>query len=142
MTRVYIICSFDENKLKIKKLIFFPKAFHRYFLFSNICLCDLYESRDFGIAVILSSSRTFFIPYIIVSEIGQTYQQNGRKLQAEVFLSATIFFKHFDMVSKLMRYKNTRVAFNFPSSLHKVVSSTKHRVQSILCIKTCKVLIS
>ena len=79
---------------------------------------------------------------IIVSGIEQTYQQNGRKLRAKVFLSATIFCKHFDMVSKLMRYKNARVVFNFPSSLHKVVSSSKHRVQSILCIKTCKVLVS
>ena len=80
--------------------------------------------------------------FIIISEVGQTYQQNGRKLWAEVFLSATIFCKHFNMVSKLMRYKNGRVVFNFPSSLHKVVSSSKHRVQSILCIKTCKVLVS
>ena len=79
---------------------------------------------------------------IIVNEVGQTYQQNGRKLRAEVFLSATIFCKHFDMVSKLMRCKNARVVFNFPSSLHKVVSSCKHRVQLILCIKTCKVLVS
>ena len=73
---------------------------------------------------------------IIVSEVGQTYQQNGLKLRAEVSSSATIFCKHFDMVSKLMRYKNARVVFNFPSSLHKVVSSSKYRVQSILCTKT------
>ena len=79
---------------------------------------------------------------IIISEVGQTYQQNGRKLWAEVFLSATIFCKHFDMVSKSMRYKNARVAFSFPSSLHKVVSSSNHRVESILCIKNCKVLVS
>ena len=79
---------------------------------------------------------------IIVSEVGQTYQQNRRKLRAEVFLSATIFCKHFDMVSKSMRYKNARVAFSFPSSLHKVVSSSNHRVESILCIKNCKVLVS
>ena len=79
---------------------------------------------------------------IIVSKVGQTYQQNRRKLREEAFLSATIFCKHFGMVLKLMRYKNARVVFNFPSSLHKVVSSSKHRVQSILCIKTCKVLVS
>ena len=77
--------------------------------------------------------------FIIISEVGQTYQQNGRKLWAEVFLSATIFCEHFNMASMLMRYKNGRVVFNFPSSLHKVVSSSKHRVQSILSIKTCKV---
>ena len=29
----------------------------------NYCLCDLYGSRDFGMGVILSSSRTFFINY-------------------------------------------------------------------------------
>ena len=79
---------------------------------------------------------------ITVSKVEQTYQQNWRKLWAEVFSSATIFRKHFNMVSKLIRYKNARVVFNFPSSLHKVVSSSKHRVQSILCIKACKVLIS
>ena len=79
---------------------------------------------------------------IIISEVGQTYQQNGCKLRAEVFLSATIFSKHFYMVSKLVRYKNTRVVFNFRSSFHKVVRSSKHRVQSILRIKTCKVLVS
>ena len=72
----------------------------------------------------------------IVSEPGQTHQQSGRKLRVEVFLSVTIFCKHFDMVSKLMRYKNARVVFNFPSSLHKVVSNSKYRVQSILCTKT------
>ena len=79
---------------------------------------------------------------IIVREFGQTYQQNRRKLRAEAFLSAAIFCKNFDMVSKLMRYKNVRVVFNFPSSLHKVVSSNKYRVQSILCIKTCEVFVS
>ena len=78
---------------------------------------------------------------IIVSEVGQTYQQNGRKLRAEIFLSATIFCKHFDMVLKLMRYKNAHLVFNFPSSFHKVVNSSKHRLQSILCIKTCKVFV-
>ena len=104
------------------------------------CLCDLYRSRDFGMPVILSLSRIFLL--IIVSEVGQTYQQNRRKLRAEVFLSATIFCKHFDMVLELMKYKNTRVVFNFPSSLRKVVSSSKHRVQPILCIKSCKVLVS
>ena len=35
--------------------------------------------------------------FIIVSKVGQTYQQNGRKLRVEVFLSATIFCKHFDL---------------------------------------------
>ena len=78
---------------------------------------------------------------IIVSEVGQTYQQNGCKLRAEDFLSATIFCKHFDMISKLMRYKNARLVFNFRSSFHKVVNSSKHRVQSILCMKTCKVFV-
>ena len=65
------------------------------------CLCDLYGSRDFGMAVILSCSRTLLL--IIVSEVEQTYQQNGCKLRAEVFLSATIFCNHFNIVSKLMR---------------------------------------
>ena len=78
----------------------------------------------------------------MVSEVGQGYQQNERKLWADIFLSAAIFCKHFDMVSTLMRYKNACVVFNFPSSLHKVVSSNKHRVQSTLCIKTCKVSVS
>ena len=72
---------------------------------------------------------------IQVSEVVQTYQQNGRKFQAEVFLSLTKFCNHFDMVSKLMIYKYGSVGFNLPSPLHKVVSSSKHRVQSILCIK-------
>ena len=89
--------------------------------------------------MILWSSRTFFINY---SEVSQTYKQSGRKLRAEVFLSATIFCKHFNMVSKLMRYKKARMVFNFPSSLHKVMSCSKHQVKSILCIKTCKVLVS
>ena len=39
---------------------------------------------------------------IIVSEVGQTYQHNGRR--AEAFLSATVFCKQFDMVSQFMRY--------------------------------------
>ena len=73
--------------------------FQWYIEFQFYCLCDLYGNRDFGMAVILASSRIFLL--IIVSEVGQTYQQNGRKLQAEVFLRATIFCKHFDMVSKL-----------------------------------------
>ena len=47
------------------------------------CPCDLYGSRRFGMAMILSCSRTFLL--ILVSEVGQTYQQNGRKLRAEVF---------------------------------------------------------
>ena len=104
------------------------------------CLCDPYGSRDFEMAMILPSSRAFFIN--IVSEVGQTYRQNGRKLRVEVFLSTTIFCKHLNMASKLMRYENACVVFNFPSSLHKVMSSSKHREQSILCIKTCKVLVS
>ena len=79
---------------------------------------------------------------IIVSEVGQSYQQNGGKLRAEIFLSTTISCKHFDMVLKLMRYNNARVVFNFPSSFHKAMSSSKYRVQSILWIKTCKVLVS
>ena len=77
---------------------------------------------------------------IIVSGIGQTYQQNGRKLRAKIFLSATIFCKHFYMALKLMRYKNARVVFNFSSSIHKFMSSSKLRVELILCIKTCNVL--
>ena len=104
------------------------------------CLCNLYRSRDFGMAVILSSSIIFLL--IIVREVEQTYQQNRCKLRAEVFFSTTIFCKHFDMVSELMKYKNTRVVFNFPSSLRKVMSSSKHRMRSIFCIKTCKVLVS
>ena len=79
---------------------------------------------------------------IIVSEVGQTYQQNGHKLRVKAFLSATIFCKHFDMVLKLMTYENARVIFNFPSSLYKVVKSSKHQVQSILCKQTCKVLVN
>ena len=79
---------------------------------------------------------------IILSELEQTYQQNGRKHWAEVFLSTTIFCKHFNMVSKVIRYKNAREVFNFPSSLHKVMSSSKYRVQLTLYIKTCRVLVS
>ena len=111
-----------------------------YFKFHDFCLSELYGSRDFWMAVIRHHREHFLL--IIIREVGQTYQQNGRKLRAEVFLSATIFSKHFYMVSKLVRYKNTRVVFNFPSSFHKVVGSSKHRVQSILRIKTCKVLVS
>ena len=77
-----------------------------------------------------------------VSEVGQTYQQNGRKLRGEVFLSATIVCKHLKMVSKLIRYENASVVFNFPSSLHKVVNSSKHRVQSNFCINACKVSVT
>ena len=85
---------------------------------------------------------------IIISEVGKTYQQIRRKHRAEVFLSVTIFRKHFNMVSKVMRYKSARVVFNFPPPLppprpplHNVVSNCKHRVQSILCIKTSKALV-
>ena len=95
-----------------------------YLMQSFLLSLRLYGSRDFGMAVILSLWRTFFL--IIVIEVRQTYQQNGRNL----------------LVSKFTRYKNAPVVFSFPSSLHKVVSSSEHQVQSILCVKPCKVLVS
>ena len=131
---------------KLKKDIFL------FFIFSFILMILGCFSYFFIVSATSTGVETLKWPWfchrrehfllIIVSEVWQTYQQNGPKLRTQVFLSATIFCKHFDMLSKLMRYKNSRVVFNFPSSLHEVVSSSKHRLQSILCIKTCKVLVN
>ena len=106
----------------------------------DLCLCNLYGSREFGLAVILSLLRKFFINYSKWS--WTNLPTEWHKLLVKAFLSATIFCKHFDMVSKLMTYENARVIFNFPSSLYKVVKSSKHQVQSILCKQTCKVLVN
>ena len=78
---------------------------------------------------------------IIVSEVGQSDQQNGHKLRVKAFLSATIFCKHFDMVSSWWHMK--MLAWSSTSLLPFTRSWTAvNFVQSILCKQTCKVLVN
>ena len=123
---VTMVLSVPHTRFLIKMSFSSDRDWYGFFLYTAVsknCCFEIVKHLKMGffhlfVSATFTGVQTLELPWfchrrenvllILVSKVRQTYQQNGRKLRAEA-----IFCKHFDMASKLMRYKNARVVFNF-----------------------------
>ena len=107
-------CFIEIHSFKKKSTNIIALKMHKIVIGQSVFICCLLTCSSMAANIFIVSAtftgvKTFEWPWfyhrrehfllITVGEVGQTYQQNGRKFRAEIYLRATIFCKHFDMVS-------------------------------------------